>query len=429
MSRGGRALLVGIVGALLVLAVSLRQAAWEAVDLETRHRLIALVSRLTARPVETATGVAVSPRVANPIGVNVFLDQETSDARRRSFEMLRAAGVGWIRQQFAWKEIERDAKGDFVDRKWNVSAWASYDEMVDLALAHDVQVIARVDTSPAWARPGNDWDQSPPERDEDLGDFLFVLADRYRGRVRAYQIWNEPNLTIEWGGRPPDPAAYARLLRLAHERIKQADPAAIVLSASMAPTIEESDRALNELRYLQQLYDAGGGGAFDVLGVQAYGLRSGPDDRRLSESDVNFSRSVLVRELMVRNGDADKPIWATEIGWNAQPPSFPGPVPYGAVSAELQARYTVRAFERAREEWPWMGVMAVWFLKLNEPWQPVQPWHFFRILEPDFTPRPVYHALREYATARGLTSDQGRRTKDEGPGRADGRRPTTGQAS
>ena len=409
MSGRARLLLLLCAGALL-LAVVGRQVIWETVDLETRHRLIALGSRLVARRVETADHVAVSPRVGNPIGINVFLDQETSEARRRSFEMLRAAGVGWVRQQFAWKEIERDGKGDFLDRKWNVSAWATYDEMVDLALAHGIQVIARVDTSPAWARPGNDWDQSPPERDEDLADFLYALADRYRGRVRAYQVWNEPNLAVEWGRRSPDAAAYARMLRLAHARIKQADPRAIVVSASMAPTLEESDRALNELRYLEQLYEAGGGAAFDVLGVQAYGLRSGPDDRRLAAGDVNFSRSVLVRELMVRHGDAAKPIWATEIGWNAQPPSFPGPAPYGAVSPELQARYTIRAFERARQEWPWMGVMAVWFLKLNEPWQPVQPWHFFQVLEPDFTPRPVYHALRAYAAERGLMAGDGRPT-------------------
>jgi GH35 family endo-1,4-beta-xylanase len=401
-----RVVLIAVALAALGLGVLFRQALWDSLDLETRHRLVAVASRLTTRTVETADQVAVHPKVDNPIGVNVFLEHEGSlEARRRSFEVLRAAGVGWVRQQFAWKEIERDAKGDFLDRKWNRSAWDSYDEIVELARTHDVQIIARVDTSPAWSRPGADWDRTPPERDEDLGDFLFALASRYRGRIRAYQVWNEPNLAVEWGQKAPDPAAYARLLRVAYARIKQADPDAIVLTAAMAPTIEESDRALNELLYLQQLYDAGAAGSFDVLAVQAYGLRSGPDDRRLSDGDVNLSRTTLVRELMVRNGDGGHPIWATEMGWNAQPASFEGPAPYGAVSDELQARYTIRAFERAREEWPWMGVMASWFLKLNEPWYPVQPWHFFRILEPDFTPRPIYGALRQYARERGLSAN------------------------
>ena len=134
-----------------------------------------------------------------------------------------------------------------------------------------------------------------------------------------------------------------------------------------------------------------------MLGVQAYGLRSGPDDRRLADGDVNFSRTMVVRELMVRNGDAARPIWATEMGWNTQPADFPAPSPYGSVSERLQAAYTVRAFERASAEWPWMGVMAVWFFKLPEPWD-AQPWHFFRLVDEDFRPEPVYHALRDRAT-------------------------------
>jgi hypothetical protein len=391
------AALVLLVGVLLLV----RQPLWDRLDLETKHKIVAAYSRMTARRVETADDVPTSPRVTNRIGVNVFLDQEVSvEDRRRSLEMLRAAGVGWIRQQIPWKEIERDAKGDFWDRKWNKDAWANYDNVVDLAQAYGLDVIARVDTSPDWSRPGqssdSDWDQAPPERYEDYGDFLHTLATRYRGKIRAYQIWNEPNLAIEWGQQAPDPAGYTRLLTIAYERIKAADPDAIVLSAAMAPTIEESDRALNELVFIQQMYDAGARGAFDVLAVQAYGLRSGPDDLRLASGDVNFSRTLVVRELMVKNGDAARPIWATEVGWNAPPAGYSGPVPYGAVSEQLQAKYTIRAFERAREEWPWMGVMAVWFFKLPEPWEG-QPWYYFRMVSPDFRPYPVYEALRAYA--------------------------------
>ena len=79
-----------------------------------------------------------------------------------------------------------------------------------------------------------------------------------------------------------------------------------MLAASLSPTIEESERALNELIFLQRMYDAGAARFFDVMSVQAYGLRNGPDDRRLDLGDVNFSRPLLVRELMVKNGDAAK---------------------------------------------------------------------------------------------------------------------------
>src|SRR5947207_183964 len=76
----------------------------------------------------------------------------------------------------------------------------------------------------------------PPLRDEDYWDFVSQVASRYYGRVAAYQIWNEPNLNSEWGRRPPDAAAYLRLLRGASERIHSIDPSAQVVLAAMAPT-------------------------------------------------------------------------------------------------------------------------------------------------------------------------------------------------
>lgn len=404
MSRPVRlAVLVASALVLVSLVLVYRQPLWDRLDLETRHKIVAIWSRMTARRVETANDVQTSPAVQNRIGANVFLDQEVNPLdRRRTLDMLKSAGVGWVRQQFPWKEIERDAKGNYWDHKWNVDAWANYDSVVDVTQAFGLDLIARVDTSPDWSRPnrrpGDAWHQAPPERFEDYGDFLYTLASRYRGKIRAYQVWNEPNLAIEWGQQAPDPGAYTRLLGIAYRRIKEADPDAIVLSAAMAPTIEESDRALNELPFLQQMYDAGARGSFDVLAVQAYGLRSGPDDLRLTSGDVNFSRTLVVRELMVKNGDAAHPIWATEMGWNAPPPGYTGPNPYGAVPESLQATYTVRAFERARQEWPWMGVMAIWFFKLPEPWEP-QPWHYFQMVSWDFKPRPVYEAVRAYATS------------------------------
>ena len=245
---------------------------------------------------------------------------------------------------------------------------------------------------------------TPPDHLDDFGDFCELVASRYRGRVRYYQIWNEPNLDIEWGQRPVDPAAYVRLLQVGYERIKKVDPAAVVLAASLSPTVEESERALNELIFLQRMYDAGAARFFDLMSVQAYGLRNGPDDRRLDLGDVNFSRPLLVRELMVRNGDGAKGVWASEVGWNSRPDSVRAEPTFGRVSEELQARYTVRALERARDEWPWMGVMNLWFFRRphQDEWE--QPFFYFRMVDPDFTPRKVWWAVRDYAHRQGYGS-------------------------
>ncbi|MGB9593693.1 MAG: hypothetical protein ACPL7R_06120, partial [Anaerolineae bacterium] len=102
-----------------------------------------------------------------------------------------------------------------------------------------------------------------------------------------------------------------------------------------------------------------------------------------------------IREIMVRNGDANKPIWATEVGWNAVPPDFPKPAIYGRVTPEQQARYAVEAYRRAQAEWPWMGVMNYWFFRRATDTETGEVFYYFRMVEPDFTPLPVYDAMRQ----------------------------------
>lgn len=374
-----------------------------AIDL--RHRWIALVA-----PTQTLrAGGEPTPRQVPLLGVNTFLEQEVEgEKRRRSLDLLREAGVGWIRQQVPWETIEPVQKGAYVDPNVGGSTWTKFDAIVDEARARGMDLILRLDTAPGWARPpGAASGVGPPLRYEDYWDFVETVATRYRGRVRAYQVWNEPNLHIEWGRQPPDPAAYARLLAGAAERIRRADPAALVLAAAMAPTLTESAEALNELVFLQRLYDAGARASFDVLAVQAYGLRGGPDDPRTGPADVTFSRPRLVRDLMVRNGDAEKPIWATEVGWNVNPPDFVEQK-FGRVTPTLQARYTVRALERVRQQWPWLEVVCLWYWKRADDRERGQDWYWFRLADPDFQLQPVYYALRDEAAARWPTSARDR---------------------
>src|SRR6266487_819707 len=166
MRRGGVVLLLACsIGLGLLLGFRQRSELLDRLDLETRHRLVALVSALTARRPETADRLAVAPTVDNPLGVNTFLEQDvTVEARRRSVEMIREAGYGWIRQQFAWSPIEPVSKGQYVDRVMFVNTWDVYDSIVDLAEANGLQLIVRLDTSPPWARAGNDWAFTPPDR-------------------------------------------------------------------------------------------------------------------------------------------------------------------------------------------------------------------------------------------------------------------------
>jgi hypothetical protein len=110
---------------------------------------------------------------------------------------------------------------------------------------------------------------------------------------------------------------------------------------------------------------------------------------------LNFSRPLYLREIMVENGDAHKPIWITEMNWNAPPPDLPDK-PFGLVTLEQQARYAVLAYQRAQREWPWLGVVNTWFFKRASDAEQDQAMYYFRLVEPDFTPMPVYEALKDH---------------------------------
>jgi hypothetical protein len=377
---------------ILLLISALAPAPLDGLTIDLRHRAVAVRG---SQPAGSATDPA-PPQV----GVNVFLEQEVEpEKRQRSIDLLRAAGVTWIRQQLPWEQIEPIARGETSDRKFGTSTWAKFDDIVDRANAAGLKVMLRLDTSPRWALPADAPDGlGPPVNPGDYWDFVAQAATRYRGRVAAYQIWNEPNLNSEWGHRPPDPTAYAALLRGASLRIRAIDPEARVVMAAMAPTLTETADALNELLYLDQVYDAGARGTFDVLAVQAYGLRGGPDDPRVEPFDVTFSRPTLVRQLMDAHGDVDTPIWATELGWNVNPPDF-AEQRFGRVTPNLQARYTVRAVERVGSQWPWMQNVFLWYMKRADDTNRDQDWFWFRLADPDFTLQPVYYAVRDAALA------------------------------
>ena len=118
----------------------------------------------------------------------------------------------------------------------------------------------------------------PPSRTQDWVDFLKAFATRYKGRIRAYQIWNEPNLSREWCKHAPDPAAYAQFLKASYSAIKSVDPNALVISAGMTPTTccPDGSQALPDAQFIERMYTAMGGGSngyFDLLGVHAAGYK------------------------------------------------------------------------------------------------------------------------------------------------------------
>jgi polysaccharide biosynthesis protein PslG len=367
-------------------------------------------------PLDLAPDAAVANLGVNPYGANVFLQLEADPENvRRSFALLRDAGIGWARQEFPWEDIEIHGRGDFQDRRNDPprSAWDKYDRIVKTAADHHVNVLVRLDNPPDWAfaDPAKAGEKGPPDNLADFGNFVAAVAGRYCGKVRYYQIWNEPNIYPEWGNRDADPAGYAALLKVAATRARQACPGVVIVSAALAQTTEPGGRNMDDLKYLEALYKAGWSNDFDVLGVQAFGLWTGPTDHRVSPDRANFVRPLLARDIMVRHGDGTKPVWITEMGWDSPPQDMPAP--YGRIDEAGRARYTVAAYERMAQEWPWVGPAFVWFFR-----RPDFAWHqrpegYFRLVEPDWNLTPTYTALAELANHRPVLMSRGRHQPDD----------------
>ncbi len=338
----------------------------------------------------------------NPFGANFFLDREVEEWKlRKTLQMARDAGLGWVKQQFPWEEIEPVEKGSYYDERIRQSSWAKYDRIVDLCEEYGLQIIARLDRPPSWTREDNTYKERPPDDFTDYGDFVYTFVDRYRGRVRYIQIWNEPNIFPEWGNRPVDPADYVDLLRVAYQRAKQADPNVRVLSAPLAITKGQPHpepgkwTSMNEIQFLEEMYQAGAKDYFDILSANAFGLGSPPDEPP-NPQVLNFQRVLLLREVMERHGDSEKAVWFNEYGWNASPEDFPeDQLVWQRVDEEEQAEFTVQGIEYALANWPWAGVFNIWYFRQVGNIPPDRSDYYFRMVDVDFTPRLVYHAVRQ----------------------------------
>ena len=340
----------------------------------------------------------------NPYGANFFLQYEAEPWKvDKTLQMAHEAGLGWAKQHFPWEDIELK-KGRFWDDRLNKSTWEKYDRIVDSALKNNLEIIARLDRPPPWARKDNSVAEAPPDNFDDYGDFVQAVVERYRGKIRYYQLWNEPNIYPEWGNRAIDPEAYTRLLQIGYARAKAVDPNVRILSAPLAQTLETGPRNLSELLFLDRMYAAGAKNSFDILFANGYGFDRSPDDPP-DPNVLNFHRVQLVRQIMERNGDAAKPVWFNEVGWNAAPDNFPAEkLIWKRVPEQQQADWTVQAIKKARETWDWAGVFCVWYFRQAGQIPADRADYYFRMVDVGFTPRPIYNQVKKATEGMGTAA-------------------------
>ena len=245
----------------------------------------------------------------------------------------------------SWPQVET-SRGSFN--------FALLDQYVTLSEQHSVKMIYVLGNTPQWAssNPNHVGTQelpgatAPPNNIQDWQDYVRAVVTRYKGRIFAYEIWNEVDLDGYWTGSM---SQMLQIVQVAYETIKQVDPAALVLSPSLV--------AGNGRAYLKNFFAAGGDKFSDAVPYHLYDTQMRPED---TVTDVYEPTLAIAHQF-------GKEIWDTEVGWG----------PFGTFPTQQdEAAFTARTMILQAAE----GInVIVWFA-----WDDRGPWVHISFLGPDF---------------------------------------------
>lgn len=334
--------------------------------------------------VRTASGAAsptpMTPLASAPpvLGVQytaLWDGVETAD-REQMADAVAGAGAGWVRLDVAWASLQPDGP-DRWDLAWGVPR---VDEAIATARAKGLRVLLTFYWAPEWATGGGGKAAHPSPAA--YARAIGWVAQRWGDDVDAYEIWNEPNGKRFW--KPTDAEAYTRVLTAAYPAVKAADPSAEVVLGGLEYV---------DLDWLQQLYDAGAAGSYDVLAVHPYpspgDLPPGaaPDGTRYRFRNLD-ELVVVMRE----HGEAEVPVWLTEVGWSAHENDADAEVWALGVSETDQARFLYDSVRLVSSRYP---QVQGWF------WYTVRDTRLgdvhqdgFGLLRADGSRKPAWFALR-----------------------------------
>ncbi|MGB7341490.1 MAG: LysM peptidoglycan-binding domain-containing protein [Phototrophicaceae bacterium] len=269
--------------------------------------------------------------VAMVTGVEIFLD---GDALANA-SLATQLGVDWVKLTVDWAVVEPE-EGTFE--------FAALDSAID-AFDSNFSIMINLTGAPDWARPSatdlakEQPTYGPPDDLDTFGTFAGAVADRYAGRVDAYEIWFQPNNRLSWmrsivelrsDGFPDaglSDVRYVDLLEVAYSAINAVDSDALVITAGLAPTgNDDGYNSIDNFVFFEALLEQGAANFSDGFGVHVDGYGNAPDatccgtadaDPEFDESYHFFFADSLdnYREILDRNGGSDLPLWVTRFGW------------------------------------------------------------------------------------------------------------------
>jgi hypothetical protein len=298
------------------------------------------------------------------------------------------AGVRWERIIFPWSEMQPSGPDQMLQGYYPES-------QIDAQVKRGVQLVGVVLYTPGWAArdPDRGGASVPKNLDRPYNDqsnywgrFFSRLADKYKGRIDTWIVWNEPDvfdldtgISYTWAGNE---AEYYQLLKVAYQAAKRANPKASVLTAGMAYW---HDHHANRPPYLERMLDVAAADRsakdnnwyFDGVPVHAYA------------SSLNaYAITNIYRQMLAKRG-LKKPVWVAEA--NAVPWDDPGaPLPREPwrVTMSQQADYILQALALGLAG----GADRIGVYKMRD--EAPENGQYFGLVRDDGSTRPAYTALQ-----------------------------------
>jgi hypothetical protein len=325
-------------------------------DMTPVRRLLTIVAGLAAL-LALGTPAATGAEFALSIYDPVF---SSSDAASRTLALDRATEVHaeWVRIAVRWSSVAPSRRTDTfgaADPDDPAYRWSTIDAAVREASARGRRVLLTLNGAPSWAEGANrppavaagSWKPDVTA----FGAFALATARRFSGNftpdgataplppVRAFQAWNEPNLSLylspQWqeeNGRLRTFAAkhYRAMLNAFARSVHAVRRENLVVTAGTAPFGDPrpGGERIRPVRFWQDVLSEPA--SLDVLAHHPYGV-GGPLDTALSPQDVSVPDVHRLERLLADAAAAGKVrsqrkprLWVTEIAWDSGPPDPDG---------------------------------------------------------------------------------------------------------
>jgi polysaccharide biosynthesis protein PslG len=308
----------------------------------------------------------------NPLPTTIgFADADTYGMTQADVDKTAAkwalTKVDTVRVMIPWAGVE-PIRGGTLN-------WANVDKVVNAAVAKNLAVMGFINSTPSWAvAPGGRPLSGRPASPDVYADFAVKVAQRYQGKIAAYEIWNEPN-AITFYTPTPDPAGYTDLLKAAYPKMKAVDPSITIIGGVLGAVIDFGSATINPVRFVNEMYAAGAKDYFDALSFHPYHYTlKFSEGVPLANSPVN--QLIGMRQAMVTNGDSAKKIWCTEYG---EPTSKVSEADQGAFIKDILLKW---------QEMPYTGPLLIYTTR-DRATGSADAQDTFGVYHTDWTPKPA----------------------------------------